>query len=186
MKTKLALITLLGVLASSAQASTIVLDFETGPTGGDFAASNTLSTALGNITFNDFGSGCSLQPGFEIPTTVLCFNDGGGFDTLTFDFDVDFISGATEYRGGGQVAIDALDLGGSVIASFLTSNPVGFFSFNPLSAIRSLRISDPLLNFSGIDNLTISSSAGVPIPGTLGLLAMGLASTFVSRRRQSV
>lgn len=192
MKLKFAAATLLCSLFSAAQADTITLDFETFDTGIAFNSGNTLSTALGDITLDNDGSPCGgamsqqVRGGTEINSNVLCLFDNGTFDMLTFDFDVDSISGETELRAGGSVLVEILDFGGLVIDSFLTSASIDMFSFNPSEAIRALRISDPDLNFSGLDNLVITTSAQVAEPGVLGLLGLGFAGMALSRRRKLV
>jgi len=184
MKRKLLATLALAGLVSSAHA--FVLDFETTETGGAFNSGNVLTTPLGSITLDNRGSSCSprVLAGNElVNTNVLCLTDGGTFDLLNFDFNVDSISGDTEYRGGGSVLIEALDALGNVIDSFSSASPVAFFSFDPAEWIRALRISDPSMNFTGLDNLNIAAASSVPEPGSLVLLGVAFVGLAVSRRK---
>lgn len=89
--------------------------------------------------------------------------DGGRFDLLGFDYFSDTMTVTAEGRIVGRA-----DGAGSWTT--------------PLLGIRELRFSSGM--FNGIDNVAVEPTASVPLPGTAGLMLVGLLAAVGARTRR--
>jgi len=171
----------MATLTPQAMAGVFTLDFETPATGSTVVNGTVLNSPLGTITFNGpFGT----TGGNPLPSTVLSFNDIGGYVYLRFGFAVDSISGVWGDRGFGTMQIEGLDISNNIVGYFFFAgaggaNDSGSFSFNPSADIYTLRIADTSHNFGELDNIVITTS----VPGGAGLAACGLLGLIRRRRR---
>lgn len=190
----LAALSLLGI-SMSAEAATIVLDGDSAATGS-LLSSQALVTSAGTVSLVQNGN-------FEFITTISDVDFvaagavGNQFDIifgsdaaplLAFDFDVSEISFIYGGNGGG-ILVEALDINGLVIDSFLQADtgpgqPAGPATLSG-AGIRGLRWNDTDSGgtYAALDNIVLTTVTAVPEPGTIGLMALGLVGLgFASRR----
>ncbi len=172
-------IVLLGMLfVSTANATLITFDDVTANSSTPFVSGGLSFSGITSYAWNT--SGTSSDNG----TQALIIGYGGNV-TITKD-------------GGGLFSIDSLDAGLSwytALSSFdvnIGSETItlgtGYsaYSFTSLTNISSLTIaSAPNDGYIAIDNISWSDASAVPEPGSLALLALGLAGVGFSRKKKT-
>lgn len=200
----LAALSLLG-MSVSAEAATILLDGDT-PETGSALMTQPLVTSAGTITLvqNDNFEFFWASSDLDMKNAGA---EGKAFDILSsaltpprLEFDFDVVEITFLYGGNaGGILVEALDINGVVVDFFQqddtdSDQPAGpaTLSGNGIRALRwndTVVASDPSEMIGGyavLDNIVLTPGAAttVPEPGTIGLVALGLAGLGVAARRR--
>lgn len=200
----LAALSLLG-MSVSAEAATILLDGDT-PETGSALMTQPLVTSAGTITLvqNDNFEFFWASSDLDMKNAGA---EGKAFDILSsaltpprLEFDFDVVEITFLYGGNaGGILVEALDINGVVVDFFQqddtdSDQPAGPATLSG-NGIRALRWNDTVVasdpsemigDYAVLDNIVLTPGAAttVPEPGTIGLVALGLAGLGVAARRR--
>ena len=177
---RLNLIIICLLLSATAQASQVVIDFDTFEVAGDGVVSNGFELDLGFV--NSFPAllegSFTWQPTF---TTTLTQVGGASFGLLSLDLNIGDLFGAAD----AFQLIGHLEGGGTIETSF-SQPPDSVWNTHSLGSewnnLTAVEITSPD-GFHAIDNLVVTA---VPIPAAVWLFGSALAGLGWMRRRHTV
>jgi hypothetical protein len=185
----------LGVAAANAGATVLTFDGLTDMMYGDgFPLAANMYYDGANLVYEESGYRLTLNaPGADAGAAHV---GDGTFDAQTYNWHDGFENGADTYVtltrvGGGQFNLLGFDYYTDGSALSADGGLLGFLADagtwdTALNGITELRLTSGAYN--AIDNVSVeaaTSSAAVPLPGTLPLLMGGVAAFGLARRRRS-